>query len=576
MDISKEVELSQLVMRQLAALRCVSSAIFIINAGGVIEWANDTCHRMYGFHDGELAGQPASILAQDSRCQHDFLEMLQACRSSERSHSTETTRFMRSGRSITVKETVTPLHLGSGGGGESDGSISHLVVVHEDLTRSRHAESQLLSVSQHDTLTGLWTRQAFHERLRDAVVNRQTRQRGFLAVIFLDLDRLKDTNDTLGHTAGDQVLIEVARRIRGCLPEPSCVGRFGGDEIAIFCEDLDGIDQLTAMVEALDRCMVPPVEIGSRQVFLSVSIGVALCPRDGIGAEQLIRNAGLAMHRAKSEGRRGYFCYDAELESATHLRVSIERDLNRAIGSKELWVAYQPQFNLRTGELTGVEALLRWNRTAHHAVTIGQVVTIAEEAGLILPIGHWMLKETMSSLQRWHTRGHPIRLAVNLSAVQFHRQDVFGILTGIARRRSLPSWAVKAEITETALLQNSARSRNILYALHRAGFGLVLDDFGTGYSSLTYLQQFPIEALKIDSSFLRGIGQDRQNETIVTGIIQLAHALGQTVIAEGVEDYEQLEFLKRHNCDYAQGFLLGHPMPESAFEELLLSKSAGA
>jgi diguanylate cyclase (GGDEF)-like protein/PAS domain S-box-containing protein len=573
-DIGNEVEWSRQVLLHQAALHCVPSAILMVNASGVIAWANDACQRMYGFHDGELAGQSASILAPDARHQREFLEVLQSCRSSGLPHSLETMRLARGGRSVTIQETVTPLPLNPAGVGVAS-TPAQFVVVHDDLTRSRHVESQLPFLTRHDNLTGLWTRQTFHERLHEAV-ERQTRKHGVLAVLFLDLDRLKDTNDTLGHTAGDQVLIEVVRRVRGCVPEPSGVGRFGGDELAIFCEDLTGVDQLTAIVESLYRSVESPVEIASRQVFLSVSIGVALCPRDGTNAEKLLRNAGLAVHRAKSEGRRGYFSYDPELESATHLRISVERDLNRAIGAKELWVAYQPQYNLRTGELTGVEALLRWNRTTHYAVTIGQVVTIAEEAGLILPIGHWMLKETMSSLQRWHMRGHRIRLAVNLSAVQFHRQDVFGILTGIARRRSLPSWAVKAEITETALLQNSARSREILYALHGAGYGLVLDDFGTGYSSLTYLQQFPIEALKIDSSFLRGIGQDRQNETIVTGIIQLAHALGQTVIAEGVEDYEQLEFLKRHNCDYAQGFLLGHPMPEAAFEELLLTKAAGA
>jgi diguanylate cyclase (GGDEF)-like protein len=454
----------------------------------------------------------------------------------------------------------------------AQGEFTHFVVVQEDITSHKQVQAQVMYMAEHDDLTGLWNRKTFQDRLSQAIA-RQERDGGHIALLFLDLDRFKDTNETLGHLAGDQMLLEISRRLRHNLPDAAGLGRFGGDEFVIFLESISDRDQVTFVVERLLRCFSQPIQVSGRPMFISASIGGTMFPQDGSTAEQLLRNADLAMHRAKSDGRRSYRLYDHTLEAEVHLRVSIERDLNRALGTKELWVAYQPQFDLRTGHMVGAEALLRWDRAAEHKITIGQVVTVAEDAGLILPISHWVLKESLASLDRWHKSGYPLRLAVNLSAVQFHQQDVFGILTESTSARGLPPWSVKAEITESVLLQSSVRVKEILHALHGAGFGLVLDDFGTGYSSLSYLQQFPIEAVKIDASFLRGIGRDRNDETIVTGIIRMAHALGQIVIAEGVETQEQLDFLKRHECDYGQGFLLAKPMTASEFEKLLLSMS---
>jgi EAL domain-containing protein (putative c-di-GMP-specific phosphodiesterase class I) len=278
------------------------------------------------------------------------------------------------------------------------------------------------------------------------------------------------------------------------------------------------------------------------------------------------------MYRAKAEGRRAYRFYDQKLESEINERVSVERELNRALGSKDLWVAFQPQWDLRQNRLTGAECLLRWEGSSRHRIGVGRVIAIAEECGMILPIGQWVIQESLAHLERWHRLGYPVRLSINLSAVQFHHQDVFAIITEALAARGLPASAIKAEITESVLLHRSVRVKETLHALHGAGIGLILDDFGTGYSSLTYLQQFPIEAVKIDASFLQGIGIQKNDEAIVAGIIQMAHSLGQTVIAEGVETEQQLQFLKECGCDCGQGFLYSHPLTASEFEAFLAAR----
>ncbi|MBL8233271.1 MAG: EAL domain-containing protein [Bryobacterales bacterium] len=564
LDITNEVEMSRTMSRQTSALQSAANAIFITDAEGQIDWVNEACLRLSGYLAEDLLGlTPEMIEAPHNP--HAFHDLLRECKKLGRPWSGEIVNRTKSGQTYTVRQTITPI-------ASSGGELTHFVVVQEDITSHKQAQAQVMYMAEHDDLTGLWNRKTFQDRLSQAIV-RQQRKNGSIAVLFLDLDRFKDTNDTLGHLAGDQMLLEISRRVRHNLPDGAGLGRFGGDEFVIFLEGPADRDQVTFTVERLLRSFSQPIDISGRPMFISASIGATVFPQDGTNSEQLLRNADLAMYRAKSEGRRGYRFYDSTLEAEINLRVSIERDLNRALGTKEMWVAYQPQFDLRNGNLVGAEALLRWDRVSEHNITIGQVISVAEEAGLILPISHWVLKDALGSLHRWHAAGRPIRLSVNLSAVQFHQQDVFGILTESTRARGLPTWAVKAEITESVLLHSSVRVREILHALHGAGFGLVLDDFGTGYSSLTYLQQFPIETVKIDASFLRGIGRDRNDETIVTGIIRMAHALGQSVVAEGVETQEQLEFLKHQDCDFGQGFLLARPMPAAEFEELLANSA---
>ncbi len=381
-----------------------------------------------------------------------------------------------------------------------------------------------------------------------------------------------DTNDTLGHLVGDQMLLEIGRRLKQNLRDSDVLARFGGDEFVVMLEDMGDRENISFVVERILHSFNRPLDLGGRSLFVSASIRNTMFPDDGETAEELLRNSDLAMYRAKAEGRRAYRFYDQKLESEINERVSVERELTRALGSCDLWVAYQPQWDLRTGQIVGAEALLRWEGSKRHNITMGRVVSIAEECGMILPIGQWVIREAIAQLQRWQRQGFSLKLSINLSAVQFHHQDVFAIITEALSARGLAAGAVKAEITESVLLHRSVRVKETLHALHGAGIGLILDDFGTGYSSLTYLQQFPIETVKIDASFLNGIGKQNNDEAIVSGIVQMAHSLGLSVVAEGVETQEQLAFLKNCGCDLGQGYLLAKPLGAADFERFLMER----
>lgn len=561
-DITDQILLFEKVSRQATALQSAANAIFITDSDGKIDWVNESFTRLSGYSLQELAGQTPAVLEVPGKGPQ-FVEMLKVCAANGLTNRSEVTQLAKPGNEYTVSQTITPIP-------STSGELSHFVVIQEDITPHKNAEAKIVYLAEHDELTGLWNRKTFNDRLAEAI-SRQGMLGGRVAVLFLDLDRFKDTNDTMGHLVGDQMLTEVARRLKNNLREKDALARFGGDEFVIFLEKISDRDSVSFVVERILHSFTRPVEVDGRSVFVTASIGITFFPDDGVTAEELLRNADLAMYRAKSEGRRGYRFFDQKLESEINERVAVERELNRAIANRDLWIAFQPQWNIATGEVVGAEALLRWNAGREYNLPMGRVVAIAEECGLILPIGQWVIKESVNQLGRWHQRGRQIRVSVNLSAVQFHQQDVFGIITESMKSHGLAPGSLKAEITESVLLNRSNRVREALHALHGAGIGLVLDDFGTGYSSLSYLQQFPIETVKIDASFLQGVGKNRNDEAIVSGIIKMAHSLGQSVVAEGVETEEQMQFLRAEGCDFAQGFLFSRPLPAAEFDEFLES-----
>lgn len=564
LDITEEARRTEGMRLQAAALQSAGSAIFITDQDGRIEWVNSEFERLTGYAPGEvLAKTPEAI--QLFRTDADFETILNWTRENGRRWTGETTGRSKDGRTFTLQQTVSPVI-------SQCVEASHFVVSHQDVSRHKQAQDRMLYMAEHDELTGLWNRKTFCDRVAETIEQRR-RHGGKMAVLFLDLDRFKDTNDTLGHLVGDQMLLEIGRRLKESLREQDVLARFGGDEFVTLVDDVAGREAAAEVVERILRGFERPIELGGRLLFVTASIGVTIFPEDGESAEELLRNSDLAMYRAKAEGRGAYCFYDRKLESEINQRVSIERELNRAVGTGDLWVVFQPQWNLKTGELSGAECLLRWEGAARHGISMGRVVSIAEECGMILPIGRWVIKEAVEHLARWRPMAPALRLSVNLSAVQFHHQDVFGIISEALEAGCLPPSSLKAEITESVLLQRSARVKETLEALHQAGIGLILDDFGTGYSSLTYLQQFPIETVKIDASFLQGIGRQKNDEAIVTGIIRMAHSLGQTVVAEGVETREQLEFLKNCGCDCAQGYLYSHPLSAEEFERFLQTKT---
>ena len=450
------------------------------------------------------------------------------------------------------------------------------MILHVDISDQISANRQLTCLqsftpirlaAEHDSLTGLLNRKSFIIRLNAAIAAAASRS---LAVYFLSLDRFDDANDPLIHLGGDQIPQQLGLRLRSLFRQNATLARFSANQFVLLVEGF----AVERVVERLLAGFNRPLAIEGRSTYITASVAVAVFPNDGNTAEELLQHASLAMYRSKNGSRRGYQLHDHRQESEINERSSIERDLSRALASHELWIAFQPQLCLKSNHLIGAECLLRWSPTPDRKLPISKVISVAEESGLILTIGQWVLRESLQQLKLWFNQGHSIRIAVNLSAVQFNQQDVFGIVTEMLTALNLPPSCLKAEITETVLLNRSNHVRETINALHGAGIGLVLDDFGTGYSSLTYLQQFPIEAVKIDASFLKGIGRNGNDEAIVSGIIKLAHSLGQCVVAEGVETQEQLAFLRAGGCDHAQGFLFAKPMARLDFEKYLVAGPA--
>ncbi len=561
-DISEQVRIRELIERQQAAMEPTANAIFITDAEGRIDWTNQAFQRLSGHSIDELLLHTPPMAEGDS-APALFLAALHECRKTGKLWSGEVTLVNKTGAPHTVVQTITPM-------AGADGNWSHFVVTHKEISEQKRSEAHARYVAEHDDLTGLWNRESFVARLNEAISRCQDTR---LAVLLLDLDRFTDTNDALGHLAGDQLVREMADRLRNLLRDSANLARIGGDRFVLIAAATPEAAAIDSIVERLLSGFARPLEVDGRSIVIKASVGITTYPEDGNSAEELLRNAEIAMHRTSADGRCGYRFCDQRRQTEINERMSIERDLSRAMAERELWIAFQPQLCLSTNRIIGAESLLRWS-SAYRNRPISTVISVAEESGLILNIGQWVLRESLQQLKGWLNHGHQVRVAVNLSAVQFNQQDVFGIVMELLAAHDIPASCVKAEITETVLLNRTVRVKETLQALHTAGVGLVLDDFGTGYSSLTYLQQFPIEAIKIDASFLRGIGRSGNDEAIVKGIIKLAHSLGQRVVAEGVETQLQLDFLRMCECDQAQGYLLAHPMPNREFEQFLMNAAA--
>ena len=567
-DVTDQVRLAEEKARHVVAMQSSANAIFITDAAGRIDWANDAFLRVRGYRLAEAESLPpgsAALLAGGP----EFAATLDSCARSGLRWSGEVKLRNKTGDAYTVEQTITPIL-------NASGEISHFVVVQEDITHDRETQLRMMYMAEHDDLTGLLNRKSFDDRLRLAIVQHHSMERQ-LAVLLVDLDRFKDANETLGHGAGDLILAEAAARLRDILGASDSVARFGGDEFVILLTGCGDQDQVKQSAKRVLACFRRPFTLEGHSVSIGASVGIAMFPADGVTHEDLLRAADLALYRAKAEGRRGVRFFDKALEAEVSERVAIERELHGALGTPDLWIAYQPQWEIQSGRIIGAESLLRWNPAISRSIPMGRIVSMAEESGLILPIGQWVIKKALAQLHIWQRRfGPDFTMSINLSAVQLNRQDVSALFTHAIRSLGIRPATLKVEITESVLAQNSDRVLGALNALHAAGIGLALDDFGTGYSSLTYLQQFPIERVKIDTSFVKEIGRRTQDDAIVKGIVQLSHSLGLTVVAEGVETEDQLAFLRAVGCDLAQGYRVSPAVPPAEFERFLIAHRGAA
>ena len=442
----------------------------------------------------------------------------------------------------------------------ADDQVSRYLIMFSDITRLRRSQQQLQLMAHYDSLTGLANRKLVMQRLAHLLDQRDDSER--LSVLYIDLDRFKAVNDSLGHAVGDQVLVEAANRLQLACGEHNLLARLGGDEFLLLVTDLS-TPSVAELAHRLCAEMRRSLRLSDgRDIYLGSSIGYACFPQDGRTAADLVRNADAAMDAAKAAGRDQVCGYSREMTEAAHERFELERDLRQAMDNGQLSLHYQPLLNVRTGRVQGVEALLRWQHPDHGAIAPDKFIPLAEQSGLIVSLGRWVLERACEQALQWHQAGLGLEfIAVNLSPRQFVQQDVVALVAEVLEQTGLPAAMLELEITETALMTHAAQSEQTLQGLKRMGVGLAIDDFGTGYSSLAYLRRFPIDRLKIDKSFLAGVPARTEDNQLVTTILDMAANLGLGTVAEGVETEAQWRFLQNRGCQLCQGYLFSRPLP---------------
>jgi diguanylate cyclase (GGDEF)-like protein/PAS domain S-box-containing protein len=455
------------------------------------------------------------------------------------------------------------------------GEVYRTAGVAEDVTERKAAEERLLEMAHSDALTSLPNRKLFHDSLVRALQHAEENH-WTIGVMFIDLDRFKEVNDTLGHATGDELLQQVASRLIDCVRVRDVVGRLGGDEFGVVLR-LENADEARVVATKILQALKEPFHLDGPEIFVTASIGITIYPTDATDPGTLLRYADTAMYRAKDDGRNTYRYFTAEMNDRAAARLHLETDLRRGLAQHEFVLMYQPKLDLRTRAISGVEALLRWKRPGAGLLAPAHFMQMLEETGLIVQVGEWVIGEACRQLQAWEREGvPPVPIAVNLSARQFRHEMLTRRLTEAVLEHCVPSTLIELEITESSLMSSGEQTAGILRLLRASGTKVAVDDFGTGYSSLSYLKRFPLDAIKIDQSFVRDLTIDADDAAIVLAIISMAHQLGLVVIAEGVETSEQLRFLERHECDQIQGYVFARPMDADDMTALLQRYRAAA
>ena len=468
----------------------------------------------------------------------------------------------RDGVESAIEDSAAPIH-------DRRGQVTGAVMVFHDVSVARAMILKMSYLAQHDSLTDLPNRMLLNDRLTEAIALSSRHERK-LAVLFLDLDRFKHINDSLGHIVGDRLLQSVGRRLFTCVRSSDTVSRQGGDEFVVLLWEVKHAPDAAVAAEKILQALREPHLIDQHELHITGSIGIVTYPDDGTDAETLMKKADFAMYHAKETGRDSYQFFKSEMNVQAIERQSLEGSLRHAIERQELLLYYQPKINLATGGMTGVEALIRWHHPQRGLVPPGQFIAIAEECGLIVPIGRWVLSEACRQARAWQAAGlPPMCVAINISSVELRAPGFASGVRAILRETGLEPRYLELELTETFLMQDSRSTAEVLKELKEIGVLLALDDFGTGYSSLSYLKRFPIDAVKIDQSFVRDLTTDPDDAGIVTAVIAMGRSLHMRVVAEGVETREQLEILQEHGCPQGQGYYFSRPVPAVEFRQLL-------
>ena len=540
-----------------------NEAILISDANNNILAVNPAFTAISGYTAEEVKGKNPRILAS-GLMDADFYQKMWASLATTGKWQGEIVDRRKDGEIYAEWLSVSALR-------NDDGQLTHYVALLTDISERKAAEERMNFLAQHDILTSLPNRILFLDRLQQAITYAE-RQQNNVAVLFLDLDRFKNVNDTLGHHIGDLLLQEAARRIRLCVRNSDTVSRQGGDEFVIMLPNLDDLGDIVQVVDKVIESIAKPYNLNGHIMHLTTSVGVSVYPGDGSDSEMLIRNADTAMYQAKDAGRNDYRFFTQEMNRAIAKRVGLENKLRNALERGELLLHYQPKVNLRSGEIVAVEALVRWQHPEDGLISPAEFIPIAEDTGMIVPLGEWVLNEACRQNQEWRKTGlREIVMAVNLSPAQFQEHELINVVLAALARSGMPASSLELEITESAMMRYPEQATIMLNKISELGIRVSIDDFGTGYSSLSHLKKFPIDELKVDQSFVRDLTSDNDDAAIVSAVIGLAKSLGLSVIAEGVETIEQLRFLKNLDCDQMQGYYFCRPLPADEFRKLLES-----
>jgi diguanylate cyclase (GGDEF)-like protein/PAS domain S-box-containing protein len=564
--LDAQAELEKREQRFRALVEKSWSGVALLDADLAFRYSGASTERLLGYCEDDLAG--TSFLGYvHPRERETMREMLAALAAGSAHESQAELRFRhKNGIWIWLEAFAQDM--------QHEPSVGAIVLNYRDVTQRKATEKQLEYQAYYDALTGLPNRLLFRDRVINAVAQARRNRRG-VAVMYLDLDHFKLVNDSLGHSLGDALLSEVAVRLQSCVRASDTISRLGGDEFTILLIDTSSSEAIAGVARKILQSLTHPFRVEGHELFVTASIGISIFPSDGDEVETLLKSADSAMYRAKELGRNQAQMFTASMNERYGRRLALEQSLHHAVERDELVLHYQPIFDRNRKKIASLEALVRWNHPSRGLVQPGDFIPLAEETGLIVPIGEWVLRRVCRDLRRWRDAGlPPMRIGVNISAPQFQQLGFAGLVAGIMHEYSCDPTGLELEITETVAVQNIETTMNAMRELKEIGIRIAIDDFGTGQSSLVYLKRFPIDTVKIDRAFVRDVTTDESAAAIVSYVINLAHTLGLAVVAEGVETEAQWAFLKLNACDHMQGYLFSHPLPADEAEEFVRGEIA--
>jgi diguanylate cyclase (GGDEF)-like protein/PAS domain S-box-containing protein len=556
-EVENRSRLKEQVQSDQIILNSIGEAVLSTDISGTVTYLNRAAERMTGWSCKEAAGRPMAEVFRilDATSRRTTLNPIQMEVGKNRPVQLRPNCILirRDGLEMPIEVSVSPLH-------DRRGQVSGAVTVVRDVTAARAMSLQMTHSALHDVLTGLPNRMLLIDRVNRAIALASLHMKKF-AVLFLDLDGFKHINDSLGHPVGDKLLQSVAKRLADCVCPSDTISRQGGDEFVVLLQEVDQPDEAATMARRILEAVAGAHSVGQHNLHVTTSIGLSVYPDDGLDAETLIKNSDTAMYQAKENGRQTYEFFTPAMNVRAVERQSIEESLRHALERQEFTLNYQPMVNLKSGAITGIEALIRWRHPRRGLLYPPQFISVAEEFGLIVPIGCWVLREGCRQAKAWQDSGLPLmRIAINISAVELRAKTFVEGVRAILRETGLEPRCLELELTETFLMQDTKSTAVVLHALKNMGVTLALDDFGTGYSSLSYVRRFPIDTLKIDYSFVRNLATDADDASVVSAVINMGKSLHMRVVAEGIETPEQLLMLREQRCPEGQGFYFSHPV----------------